>query len=37
MDRKPQEAVAFWKKALQLDPENETLARKIRLKNIYTE
>lgn len=37
MDRKPQEAVAFWKKAFQLDPENETLARKIRLKNIYTE
>lgn len=37
MDRKPQEAVEFWKKALQLDPDNDTLAKKIRLKNIYTE
>ncbi len=35
MDREPAEAVEFWKKALKLDPGNESLKLKVKNKNIY--
>lgn len=35
MDREPAEAVEFWKKALKLDPANESLKLKVKNKNIY--
>ena len=35
MNKEPDEALEFWKKALELDPDNELLKRKVKHKTFY--
>jgi tetratricopeptide (TPR) repeat protein len=36
-NQQPDKAVEFWKKALDLDPDNELLARKVKYKTYFHE